>query len=484
MSPESVVLASKHPGSTSGNGSRDLRSLLKLGTPLALGEVGWMSTYIVDAVMIGHLPNSPLAISASSLGNGIFYAIAFAVVFLLNGLETLVAQAYGRDDGCECVLLLVQSFWIIVIGTPLIVVSTLAVFALLPHFGVPPLVMSETRLYLYPLLWSAFPLLAYMGLRRFLQSCDSVYWVTASLMLASAVNWFFDWIFLFGHLGSKQLGIAGSAWSTNVVRLFMLILVLIGSLQTFRRLGQLPTRHMLHPEWCRLKALLRIGWPSGVESLAELGTTTFLSIVCARLGPILLAGNQVLLDLTALVYQLAVGLGYATVVRVGQNAGRDDTRGVVHITRVALILGGTVMLSAGLLFAGFARQWAALYTNSPSVVAVAVPLFRICSLTLLTDTVLVVLASALTGIGDTRTPMIASVICNWGLGMPLAYFLTVHAHLGLGGLWLGRLAGSLGVALSLLFLWRRRQQHWEDSTTKELATSYATKATLHTGARA
>jgi hypothetical protein len=66
---------------------------LRLGGPLALGELGWMSTYIVDALMIGRLANSPLAISASSLGNTIFYAIVFCAIYLMNGLETLIAQA-------------------------------------------------------------------------------------------------------------------------------------------------------------------------------------------------------------------------------------------------------------------------------------------------------------------------------------------------------------------------------------------------------
>ena len=462
----------------------ELRSLMKLGGPLALGEVGWMSTYIVDAVMIGHLPNSPLAISASSLGNSIFYAVAFAVVFLLNGLETLVAQAYGRGDGCECVLLLGQSFWIVALGTPFTILSTLAVFAMLPHFGTPPEVLAQTRVYLYPLLWSTFPLLAYMGLRRFLQSCDSVYWVTVSLLLASGVNWLFDWIFLFGHLGAHRMGIAGSAWSTNVVRLFMLALVVIGSLQTFRRLDQWPSWRTLRLEPCRLKALLRIGWPSGGDSLSELGTTTFLSVVCARLGPVLLAGNQVLLDLTALVYQVAIGLGYATVVRVGQSAGRNDGGGVRASARTSLLLGGSVMLSAGIIFGAFAHQWAALYTNSAEVVSAAVPVFKLCSLTLISDTVFVLLASALTGVGDTRTPMIVSVFWNWVVGMPLAFVLAGHAHLGLFGLWVGRLAGSLGMGATLLFLWSRKAKLWEGKAGHTFATSYKTNASSHAKARA
>lgn len=436
----------------------DFRALLVLGAPLSLGEIGWMSTYIVDAVMVGHLPNSALAISASSLGNSVFYAIAFGVVFLMNGLETLVAQAYGRDEKQESVFLLVQSFWFVAVGTPLIVLVTLATEVLLPHLGTPPQILAETRVYLHPLLWSSFPLLAYMGLRRFLQSCDSVFWVTVSLLFASGVNWLFDWIFLFGHLGFRPMGIAGSAWSTNVVRLFMLALLIIGALQTFGRMRQWPTWQMLRPEPGRLRALFAIGWPSGLESLAEFATTTFLSILCSGLGPVLLAANQVLLDLTALVYQVAVGLGYATVVRVGQAAGRRDQTAISSTTQASLIMGLTVMILAGLFFLGFDHRWAALYTNSPQVAQAAVPIFKLCSLTLVTDTILVLLASALTGLGDTRTPLIVSLVCNWLIGMPLAFLLTRHTHAGLFGLWGGRFAGSLCMAAALLWFWFSRRQ--------------------------
>ena len=81
---------------------RELKLTARLGGPLALGELGWMSTYIVDAVMVGRLPHSALSIYASSLGNTIYYAIAFGAIYLLTGVETFVAQAYGRGDKAEC----------------------------------------------------------------------------------------------------------------------------------------------------------------------------------------------------------------------------------------------------------------------------------------------------------------------------------------------------------------------------------------------
>ncbi len=475
-------------GEEKGRGSREatsfgqeVRLTLGLGVPLALGEVGWMSTYVVDALMIGRLHDSAMAISASSLGNSIFYAIAFFVVFLMNGLETLVAQAFGRDDSEECLRLLGQSMWFVVLGTPLTIGVTLGILAMLPHFGTPAGIYTETVRYVHPLLWSTAPLLCYMALRRFLQSCDSVLWVMVSLVTASGVNWLFDWMFLFGHWGFRPMGIAGSAWSTVVVRLFMFGLLLVGVARVIWKLRVRPSWRMLLPERRRLRRLLAIGGPSGFQVLTELGTSTFLSIVCARLGPVLLAAYQVALDLNALVYQVSAGLSYATAVRVGQSAGRNSLRQVTQATRASLMLGLGSMVVAGTVFAVWARHWASLYTNSEAVVNAAVPLFTLCAVMLVTDTLFVLLASAFTGIGNTRLPMMVSVFWNWGVGMPLAYFLAFHGGLALMGLWLGRVAGSVGMGLTLLWLWRREVRRAAAHPEVSLAETYGSE---HAGTQA
>jgi MATE family multidrug resistance protein len=316
---------------------------LRLGGPLALGELGWMSTYIVDALMIGRLANSPLAISASSLGNTIFYAIVFCAIYLMNGLETLIAQAYGQGDTSEGVILLAQSFWIVVVGTPLVMLSTLAALPLLPHLGTPPEIVAETARYVKPLVWSTAPLMAYMALRKFLQSVDRVLLITVSLVTASFVNWLGDYAFLFGHFGFKPMGVAGSAWGTLVVRFWMLGLLAVGTCLAVRQQGQQLTWSMLRPDGRRLKLLLGIGWPSGLQTLTELGVSTYTSILCARLGTILLAAHQVVLDLNAFVYQVPLGLAYATVTRVGQSAGRNSLPEVRRATNASLAyLGRTV----------------------------------------------------------------------------------------------------------------------------------------------
>ncbi len=442
----------------------ELRLTLRLGAPLALGELGWMSTYIVDALMVGRLHDSPLAISASSLGNTIFYAIVFLAIYMLNGLETLIAQAFGRGEQEECVYLLVQSFWIVIIATPLVMLGTLGGLRLLPHFGTPREIVVEATRYTHALVWSTAPLMAYMALRKFLQSINSVILISVSLVTASVVNFVGDWALLFGHLGVPALGIAGSGWSTCVVRVYMLLLLMGGTWWAFRRNGYRVRREMLMPDVPRLKALLGIGWPSGVQYFGDLSVSTYMSIICARFGTVLLAAHQVVLDLQAFVYQVPAGLSYATIVRVGQSAGRDSLSEVRRATNASLLLAMGFMTFAATAFAVFGRFWAGLYTNSPAVVVAGAPIFAVCGFMLMGDALYVILESALTGLGDTKTPMTMTLVWNWGIGVPLGYLLAFPLGHSLMGLWIGRAVGSVGAGVTAAVVWRVRMRRLASGT--------------------
>ena len=436
---------------------------MRLGGPLALGELGWMSTYIVDALMIGRLPHSAGAIAASSLGNTIYYAIAFFAVYLLNGLETFIAQAAGRGDRRECVRMLTQSLWIVVVGTPAVMLLTVGFGWMLPHFGVSQAMTGETRAYLRVLVWSTAPLMLYMAARRFLQSTNRVALITFSLVTAGAVNLLFDWLLVFGHWHCAALGLRGSAWATVVVRCWMLLVLIPGVLYAFRQWGIWPGTLLLRPNGERLKALLRIGLPSGLEFSLELGISTFMSVLCARLGATMLAAHQVTLDLNAFVYMVPTGMAYAAMIRVGQAAGRNDLTAVQRATTATLLLAMAYSAVAAAAFLFGAHALAGFYTNDSHVVSAATPLFWLCSVLILGDAAFVIHASALTGLGDTRTPMWVSVVCNWVFGMPAAYFLAFSFGYGVLGLWMGRAIASVSSGLALTAFWHHRMRSEEKS---------------------
>jgi MATE family multidrug resistance protein len=453
---------------------KELKRAAALGMPLALGELGWMSTYIVDAIMVGRLPHSALAISASSLGNTIFYAIIFCVIRGLDGVETLVAQSYGRetpDSREDCLRILAQSMWFVIFGTPLVILATLASIPIIAHLGVSDEIVNETRRYLNALVWSTAPLLLYMALRRYLQSINRVLLITVSLVTANLVNLVGDWALLYGHLGAHPMGIAGSGWATGIVRLYMVGLLLIGFIVALHQQKLLLHWSYLRPDFNRLRQLVTIGWPSGVQNITDLGFSTWMSVVCARLGTTLLAAHQVVLDLDAFIYMVPLGLGYAAVIRVGQSAGEGSLPSVRRSGRASLILCMGYISIASLLFAGLPRLWAGIYTTDPRVIAAAVPIFFICGLLQLGDAANVIFSSALTGLGDTRTPFLVNTIIFWVTGAPLGWYLAFHTTLALTGLWIGRAVAAILTGVIMAMAWRTRLQHLEGGRRVSIFTS-------------
>ena len=90
--------------------------MVALAVPVVLSELGWMAQGIVDTIMVGRL--GPAAIGAVALGNAVYYTPALFGIGLLLGLDTLVAQAFGRKDHDECHRWLAQGVYLACICPP------------------------------------------------------------------------------------------------------------------------------------------------------------------------------------------------------------------------------------------------------------------------------------------------------------------------------------------------------------------------------
>jgi MATE family multidrug resistance protein len=70
----------------------------------------------------------------------------------------------------------------------------------------------------------------------------------------------------------------------------------------------------------------------------------------------------------------------------------------------------------------------------------------------------VVATGALRGAGDTRTPMISSVLLYWLVGLPIGYYLGFRVGWGAAGVWIGLCVALILIGCTLLFLWRREER--------------------------
>ena len=436
---------------------QELGAMVALAVPVVLSEVGWVAMGIVDTIMVGRL--GPAAIGAVALGNAVYYTPALFGIGLLLGLDTLVAQAFGRKDHDECHRWLAQGVYLACLATPpLMLLIYLASFGFAP-FGITPEVAAPAASYLRILNWGTLPLLLYAGTRRYLQGVGNVRVITLSYVAANLLNWFGNWALIYGKLGFPALGVNGSAISTLVARIFMAA-AMLGFAWRYERKRRHPLfRHWAGPQLAKLRELARLGVPAAGQILLEVGAWSLATLSAGWLTPVALATHQIALNYASLTYMVPLGISAAAAVSVGHAVGAGDGAKARRAGWLALGLGTSFMLLAGVVFLVAPGPLIALYTRDPQVMAVGPSLLGLAAAFQIFDGIQTVSTGALRGLGETRVPMLAHLVGYWVLGLPLGLSLCFLLHWGIYGLWIGLLLALFIIAATLLSRWQRDSAH-------------------------
>jgi len=435
---------------------RELRSLLALAIPVIFSELGWMSMSIVDTIMVGRL--SAEAIGAVGMGNAIYYAPALFGIGILLGLDTLVSQAYGRSDFDECHRWLSQGVYIAIAFTPILMLFLWAAPLAFPYLGVNPAVRQQTSDYLRMLNWGTLPLLLYASFRRYLQGVKRVGPVTFALISANLINWAGNWILIYGHFGFPAMGVRGSALSTCLARVYMAAVLIFAAWKNEAGRGHPLFEHWPGIVFSRIKALLRLGVPSAVQIVMEVGAFGAATIMAGRLTPVALAAHQIALNCAAFSFMVPLGTSAAAAVAVGHAVGAGDGPRARRAGWLALAIGVGFMACAAVVFLLAPHAVLVVYTNQEAVVAMGVPLLALAAAFQIFDGIQTISTGSLRGLGETHVPMLANFAGYWIFGLPLGYILCFHHQQGVFGIWTGLTLALIFIALILLFQW------WRDSS--------------------
>jgi MATE family multidrug resistance protein len=431
----------------------ELSAMIALAVPVVLSELGWMAMGIVDTVMVGRL--GPVAIGAVALGNAVCYTPSLFGIGLMLGLDTLVSQAYGRQDHDDCHRWLAQGVYLAAIITlPLMLLIGAASYGL-ALAGIMPVVAAPAAGYLRILNLGTLPLLLYGGTRRYLQGVGQVRVITVTYVLANLLNWFGNWVLIYGKLGLPALGVNGSAISTVLSRLFMAAALLGFAWRYERQRGHPLFRHWAGPSLARLRELVRLGAPAAGQIVLEVGAWNLVTLAAGYLTPAALATQQIVLNYASITYMVPLGVSAAAAVSVGHAVGAGDAQRARRAGWLALALGTGFMLLAAVVFLLAPRPLIELYTHNAQVLAVGTGLLGLVAAFQIFDGIQTVSTGALRGLGETRIPMLANLVGYWVLGLPLGFILCFVFHWGIYGMWIGLTLALIVIASALLLRWHR-----------------------------
>jgi multidrug resistance protein, MATE family len=455
----------------------ELPPLVHLALPLIAGELGWVSMSLVDTIMLGHLPDSALAMSATALAQVLFNTFCFGVGGVLLGLDTLISQALGAKEQHEANRWLLHGIVMAIALSALLI----AIFAFLPmlllHLPVDRAILAQAVPAMQGLNYGTLPLLLYFALRRYLQAAHQGRPIAFALISANLVNAAADWLLIFGHdwghrwhiaahtLAIPAYGVTGSSWATSFARLYLMAVLLLAVWRADRNhhyglFASLRKKSSRRIEYLHLRQLFLLGAPAGASIFVEIAIFALVTSLIATFGALPLAGHEVALQCASTTFMVPFAISSATSVRVGHAIGRmkigaGTAAHVIAAGWSGIGTGAAFMLCASVVLLTIPARIAHIFTPNPGVIAAAVPLLLIAAGFQFFDGVQITATGALRGAGNTHAPFLTQLLAYWVIGMPLGVLLGFHEKLGATGLWLGLLIALTCGAFAMCFFWLR-----------------------------
>jgi MATE family multidrug resistance protein len=424
-----------------------------------IGMLGHTFVQFVDNIMVGQLGTAELA--AISLGNSfVFIGMSIGIGFS-QAITPLIAEADGAKKDKDISGIFEHSFLICII---LGLVLFLLVFLnrnLLYSMNQPIEVVELASPYLF---WVSFSLISIVTFQSFRQFADGLSFTRAAMystLVGNIINVILNFVLIFGFWIFPKLGVEGAAIGTLISRLCMLTFIIF-YLKLHKKLSKYIIRFFpTKVEIKRVKKILYLGLPSALHSFFEVAFFISAVWMSGFIGKNSQAANQIALNLSSMTYMVALGVGVAAMIRVGNQRGMMNFKKLREVAISTLLLIIIIDIFFCLVFLIFNDLLPLLYLDpsDPSnlndvneVLSIASKLLIVAGVFQLFDGIQAVVLGALRGMQDVNKPAIIIFFSYGILGFPISYFLGFHTSLAMVGIWIGLLSGLF---FSSLFLFLR-----------------------------
>ncbi len=431
------------------------RTILVLALPIIGGMASQNVLNLVDTAMVGTLGAAALAaVGMGSFAN--FMAMAM-IMGLSAGVQAIAARRVGEGRLHEAAAGLNSGLLIaLVAAVPWSLLLFFLADFLFPYLIDDPEVVSLGVPYLRARLVAMTAVGMNFAFRGFWNGIGQSRRYLQTLVIMHICNVLLNWLLIFGHFGFPKLGCLGAGIGTAISTYLGTGIYVFLALRHARATG------FLHGAADRktIATMLRLSVPAGLQSFFfATGMTAFFWII-GRIGTPELAASNVLVQLLLVVILPGVGFGLAAASLVGNALGRGDPDDAVRwgweVSRLAMMIVGLVAL-VGLLAPDVILR---VFLHEEETIALARFPLRLLGGTMAIDTLGGVLLNALMGSGASRTVMKVSISLQWGLFLPVAWFLGPVLGFGMSAVWAAQVGYRCLQAFVFVLIWKSRS--WID----------------------
>ena len=418
--------------------------------------IGHTLVGFVDNIMVGQLGTAELA--AVSLGNSfIFIAMALGIGFS-TAITPLVAEADGENNVEKGKQAFNHGLFLCTILGIVLFLMILSIKPLMYHMDQPNEVVKLAMPYLNIVAVSLIPLIMFQAFKQFSDGLSQTKYAMWATILANVINIILNYLLIFGKFGFPELGIIGAAIGTLTSRVIMLVFLalILRSKDKFK--PYVERFRFSNIKKIILKKIIGLGFPSALQMLFEVAIFTAAIWLSGVLVKNPQAANQIALNLSSMTFMVAIGLGVAAMIRVGNQKGLKNFSELRRIAFSIFLLTILIDIVFALLFMIFHNELPKLYLDEHDlinqldnfeVIALAGKLLLVAAVFQISDGLQVVVLGALRGLQDVKIPTFITFIAYWVIGFPICYFLGKEEVFGSVGIWVGLLAGLTSSAIML-----------------------------------
>lgn len=440
----------------------EARSLLALAIPVVIAQLSQTAMGVVDTIMAGSVSATDMA--AVAVGTSIWLPAILFGHGLLLALTPTVAQLNGSGRRNQIAHQVRQGFWLaFCVSVLIMVVIYNSDHIIMRMHNIDPVLADKAVGFLHAIMWGAPGYLFFQVLRN---QCEGLSKTKPGMVIGFIgllVNIPINYIFIYGKFGAPALGGVGCGVATGTVYWVMFLMMRWYVTRARSQQDIKLEKGFAAPDWQVMKRLGGLGLPVALALFFEVTLFAVVALLVSPLGIVAVAGHQIALNFSSLMFMLPMSLSVAATIRVGFRLGQgsvDDAR-VAAYTSIAV---GLMLACVTAIFTVVFREHIALlYNKTPEVVVMASHLMLLAALYQLSDAIQVIGSGVLRGYKDTRSIFFITFTAYWLLGLPSGYLLGLTDYvvpaMGPSGFWIGFVIGltSAAILMALRIRWLQKQ---------------------------
>lgn len=431
------------------NNKQKIKIILALAVPAMIENLLQTAVGFVDTLFVAKL--GLVEVAAVGVTNAIL-AVYLAVFMAMGvGTSSMIAKSVGAGDLERAKAIARQSTRISAgLGILFGVITLFFAEPLLRIMGAEPNVLAQGTVYFRIVAVPSIFISLMTIFGSILRAAGDTKTPMKVGVWVNLIHIALDYVLIFGIGGWVGWGIAGAAWATVIVRVIGTIVLYL-----FIRKSKLSFSLRKGTSNGFTLPLLRLSGPAAAERLImRLGQVIYFGLI-VRIGTEVYAAHTIAGNIEIFSYMPGYGLAVAATTLVGQHLGANLRE---EAYRYGLLTAGVAvvfMSFVGVLLFFFSPLAATWFTDLPDVIHMVTTALRIDAFAQPFLAVGLVIAAALQGAGDTKSPMYSTAIGMWLIRVLGVYVLCIQFGMEIAGVWLSIAIDLFIRAVFLLFRFKR-----------------------------